>query len=164
MRNRKAVAFLFVALTVFIAHSYAQMAKKERLDINPGFRNFQFKTPKEKYTATYSFQRNTSYHWPDIVEIYSADYSVDIASTRTDSLHLFFLGNRLVRTTVFLRDTIPDTYLFKYFGVPDSSVVSSSARVWKAATVTMETKTLFSKPCLDLYLNDFIDMMQVFSK
>lgn len=179
--------FIILLLLALPALTYAQ--KVERLDLRPGFREFKFKTHKESYIGMFGMRKTEQYGWPDIVEVYSANYKVRIGNTRTDSVHVFFLGNRLVRTTVFLEDTLSLDYLQKYFGVYEALEVMSDEetmtklnnsrggytyrehRMWKADMVRMEDVEMYMKTkggvtrrhCLDLYLNDFRDMMDVFN-
>jgi hypothetical protein len=182
---RKKILF-FLASFLFVFVLSAQ-TKNERLDNNFGFREFKLKTPKENY-ATYGLKRNDFYKMPDIVEVYSLPYDMTIGNTKMEELHLFFLGNRLVRVTAMLKDSLQLSYLKKSFGsgeVPSITVKLDDKMKqdiaqgivqfaytpiwsWNAETVRFEEKWIYlcdnksciRKMCLDLYLVDFQDLMK----
>ncbi|MBO7337162.1 MAG: hypothetical protein J6U33_00775 [Paludibacteraceae bacterium] len=185
---RHVIASIIFAMAMVAAAQTTGTA--DRLDLRPGFREFKFKTPKENYMAIYSLEKRNTYRWPDIVEIYACNYRVKIGNVQTDSVHVFFLGNRLVRTTVFLSDTISTAYLHKFFGeselisepditaeeakekMGDMRYMYATQRRWQADMVRMESRKMYlrkgnsveKKECLDFYLNDFNDMINIFSR
>lgn len=162
----------------------------ERLDLRPGFREFKFKTLSEDYIATFSLQRTNQYHWPDIVQVYTCRYKTKIGNTETDSVHVFFLGNRLVRTLVFLKEPLSVQYIHKFFGesMPKGTYVEHPLggthgrrffdyqykERWEADMVRMETlqvrpTVLRGEPkawvsAMDFCLIDFSDMMDVLNR
>lgn len=186
---RHVMTYILIAMAA-VASAQTSAGNAIGLDLRPGFREFKFKTPKENYMAIYSLEKRNTYRWPDIVEIYGCSYKVKIGNVQTDSVHVFFLGNRLVRTTVFLSDTLSLSYLNKFFGdselinEPDITVeeadeqmgsrtyMYATQRRWQADMVRMESRKMYlrkgksveKKECLDIYLNDFNDMINIFSR
>lgn len=178
--------FHLIIPLLICAASMAQLTT--RLDLRPGFREFKFKTTHERYDGQFSFHKTDFYHWPEILDIYHCPYSVQIGNTRTDSVHVFFLGNQLVRTTVFLKDSLTLSYLQKNFGPAEpinekpltleqaaQLMLSAKHRYmyvnqyrWQADMVRMEQKVMYilvgnkaiKRYCLDFYLIDFKDMMR----
>lgn len=159
----------------------------ERLDNSFGFREFKLKTPREKYN-NYDMKRTNFYKLPDIIQVYEIPYELGIGNTSMVELHLFFLGNQLVRVTAMLKDSLSLAYLKKSFGPgypPEvtvkldkklmddiaNGVVSFAYKpvwAWKAETVRFEEKWIFlcdegscvQRMCLDMYLVDFQDLME----
>ncbi len=159
---------------------------KERLDNSFGFREFKLQTPKSSYVH-YELRKTDYYKLPDIIQVYTLDYKLPIGNTRINYLHLFFLGDRLVRVTALLKDSLSLDYLKKSFGegAPPEVTVKLDKKLlndiavgkvrfaykpiwsWKADTVRFEEKWIYlcdegsciKRMCLDLYLVDFQDLM-----
>ncbi len=178
---------LFFLILIFIIplSSYAQT--KERLDTSFGFREFKLKTPKETY-AGYEMRQTNLYGLPEIVQVYELPYDMGIGNTKMQKLHLFFLGNKLVRVTALLKDSLSLDYLKKSFGDGETPTVTVKLDhklkqdiaegkekfayepiwSWQAEQVRFEEKWLYlcdEGACvkymtLDLYLIDFQDLMQ----
>jgi len=175
---------LFVGHFVFVIGLTAQT--NERLDNSFGFREFKLKTPKEAYNS-YALKRTNFYKLPDIIEVYTIPYDMKIGNTSMQELHLFFLGNQLVRVSAMLKDSLNLNYLIKSFGPGEaptvtvkldqkllqdiaSGIVSFAYKpiwTWKAETVRFEEKWIYlcddgscvKRMCLDMYLVDFQDLM-----
>lgn len=190
VQNKKAVIRIFALLYLFFSFEIS-FAQNIRLDLNLGFREFQFKTTKSNYSS-FDMKSIDFYHWPEILEVFSVKYAVRIGNTRTDSVHVFFLGNQLVRTTVFLEDSLNTIYLEKNFGekipINEPSLSEEDAlnrmkeshsryfyvskNIWDAKFVRMGQKEMYirngnlvaKKKCLDFYLIDFEDMMKAIMK
>lgn len=164
------------------------LSAQERLDNFFGFREFKLKTVKEDY-ARYELKRTDFYNLPGIIEVYALPYTIAIGNTRTKELHLFFLGNRLVRVVALLNDSLNLGYLKKAFGEGITPAQTSRVKevgmeefaksgktyfyspvyAWQAESVCFEEKWMYytsdkksitKTMCLDLYLKDFKDMMQ----
>lgn len=184
---------LVMGLPTVMGQSHQRSGSVEALDLRPGFREFKFKAPIGQYSMAFHLQKTSFYRWPEIVEVYTCPYSVTIDETKTDSIHSFFLGNRLVRTTVFLQDTVSVRYLTKYFGKSterfgrvdteeeaakkmeknEQHFRYSTRERWDAEMVRMERRVMYIKrrdghvdalDVLDFYLKDFSDMMSVFMR
>jgi len=179
----KKLGILFVLMCIGFT-----LSAQERLDNFFGFREFKLKTAKEDY-ARYELKRTDFYNLPNIIEVYALPYSIAIGNTRMEELHLFFLGNRLVRVVALLKDSLNLGYLKKTFGegIPPTGTshvkevrkeeFAKSGKTyfyspvygWQAESVCFEEKWMYYMPdkksvtkkmCLDLYLKDFKDMMQ----
>lgn len=161
-KNKK----LFLQLCFLFILTNSIFAKKtERLDVVKGFREFEFKTTKDRYLANFQMHKTDYYGWPEILQVYTLKYNVQLAGTKTDSLHLFFLGNNLVRTLVFTTDTTNINYLEKNFGeslpINDPKMNDEQALLflkkqhrrysfsinnrWDADMVRMETKWMYQR-------------------
>lgn len=157
-----------------------------RLDLRPGFREFKFKSRSESYIGIFNMHKTDLYGWPDIVQVYACAYHATIGNTKIDSVHVFFLGNSLVRTLVFLNDTLSQAYLNRFFGppLPKGTYAERKDGVaterpwsreerpqrpfyyvpekrWEADMVRMEIMKANARPVMDIYLKDFGDMMEV---
>lgn len=180
---RKHLFFLIALISVCLSVS-AQ--KEDRLDYSFGFREFKLKTQKETY-AGYEMKRTDLYGLPEIVQVYELPYEMGIGNTKMQKLHLFFLGNKLVRVTALLNDSLSLGYLKKSFGEgePPTVTVKLDHKLkqdiaegkekfayepiwsWQAEQVRFEEKWLYlcdKGACvkymtLDLYLIDFQDLM-----
>jgi hypothetical protein len=181
--------FFILFFIVFLVNSKleAQKASTEKLDYSFGFREFVLKTPKQKYIS-YEMKKSNFYRLPDIIEVYSLPYNLAIGNTKIEEVHLFFLGNQLVRVTALLKDSLNLSYLQKSFGEgspPEEKSVQLDKKLmddisngtigfaysplwlWKAETVRFEQKWIYlcdhgscvKKMCLDLYLVDFQELM-----
>lgn len=176
---------IFCFLFVLIINLSAQGV--QRLDYSFGFREFKLKTPKENY-ASYEMKRTNFYELPDIVEEYTLPYDLEIGNTAIKELHLFFLGNQLVRVSAILKDSLHLSYLQKSFGPgePPSVTVQLDKKLygdiangkvkfaytpiwsWKAESIRFEEKWLYlcdngscvKRMCLDFYIVDFQDLMR----
>lgn len=159
----------------------------QRLDYSFGFREFKLKEPKSAF-ASYPMKKTNFYELPEIIEEYTLPYDLQIGNTSINELHLFFLGNSLVRVSAILKDSLHLSYLKKSFG--DGEIPSVTVKMderlktqiatgivrfaytpiwcWKAETVRFEEKWLYlcddgscvKKMCLDLYIVDFQDLMK----
>ena len=187
------VLLLLMATPYGVCQMRHRSGSVEALDLRPGFREFKFKAPLGQYSMAFHLQKTDYYRWPEIVEVYTCPYSVRIDETKTVSIHSFFLGNRLVRTTVFLQDTVSVRYLTKYFGkstevygepeTPEEASRKmqekhqhfrySTRERWDADMVRMERRVMYLRreggraeaiEVLDFYLKDFSDMMSVFMR
>lgn len=181
---RKTLPILFI-LFVFIIKLSAQGT--QRLDYSFGFREFKLKEPKSAF-ASYQMKKTNFYQLPDIIEEYTLPYDLQIGNTRINELHLFFLGDNLVRVSAILKDSLHLSYLKKSFGSGEpptvtvkldekskQEIIAGKLRFaytpiwsWKAETVRFEEKWLYlcddgscvKRMCLDLYLVDFQDLMR----
>lgn len=181
---RKTLPILCV-LFVFAINILAQGT--QRLDYSFGFREFKLKTPKSDYAA-YDLKKTNFYELPDIIDEYTLPYNLEIGNTHINELHLFFLGNSLVRVSAILKDSLHLSYLKKAFGDGEKPTVTvaldeklkkeiATGKVkfaykpiwcWRAESVRFEEKWLYlcddgscvKKMCLDLYLVDFQDLMR----
>ncbi len=193
MMNRKQLVLVIFLLgtNALVAQQstqhFSEVANKERLDNAFGFREFTLQSPKSKF-AQYELRRTDYYKLPEIIQVYTLDYKLPIGNTSIDYLHLFFLGDRLVRVTALLKDSLSLDYLKKSFGegVRPSETVALDKKLldqiskgivrfayqpvwsWNADTVLFEEKWIFlcdegscvKRMCLDLYLKDFQDLMR----
>ena len=182
---------MWISATVCFAAGDGGMASGNvaRLDLRPGFREFKFKSRAEGYIGMFNMHKTDVYAWPDIVQVYSCSYHATIGNTKIDSVHVFFLGNSLVRTLVFLHDTLNDAYLNRYFGTPmvkgtyaerkdgDRSRPRQGRQEvkvcpfqyvpekrWEADMVRMEIMKANGLPVMDVYMKDFGDMMEILDK
>lgn len=182
MRKR---LLIFNVLLVFAIGLCAQGT--QRLDYSFGFREFKLKEPRSSF-ASYQMKKTNFYQLPDIIDEYTLPYDMQIGNTKINELHLFFLGDNLVRVSAILKDSLSLSYLKKSFGDGEAPSVTvkidqkskeeiatgklkfaySPIWCWKAETVRFEEKWLYlcddgscvKRMCLDLYLVDFQDLMR----
>ena len=184
---------LMISFNIFAQKKYEtkgapKETNKERLDNSFGFREFKLQSSKSNFVH-YELRRTDYYKMPEIIEVYTLDYKIPIGNTRINYLHLFFLGDRLVRVTAILNDSLSLDYLKKSFGEgskPEETTVKLDEKLfddigkgivrfaykpiwtWKADTVRFEEKWIYlcdegscvQRMCLDLYLKDFQDLMR----
>lgn len=120
--------------------------QSQRLDNFFGFREFKLKTMKENYSG-YEMKRIDLYNMPDnIISVYSIPYTQTIGNTKVEELHLFFLGNRLVRVIALLKDSLHLSYLKKSFGEGIAPSPSLKIKEPQKETFAQTGKTYFFNP------------------
>lgn len=175
------------SLSTFAQKKELKETDKTRLDNSFGFREFKLEAKKSDFVH-YQLRKTNYYQLPEIIQVYTLDYKLPIGDTSIDYLHLFFLGDRLVRVTALLKDSLSLDYLKKSFGegAPPEITITLDEKLledigkgivrfaykpiwsWKADTVLFEEKWIYlcdegscvKRMCLDLYLKDFQDLMR----
>lgn len=182
----------FFPLITFISLLFQPLIAQERQsrleEFYFGFREFRLKTPVQNY-ASFHPKKIFIYDLPDIIETYSVSpYKANIGNTKTKELHLFFLGNALVRINAILEDSLSIDYFKKYFGEgytpsktriadqavfarmkdTDRKIDSQPIWIWKTQSVYMEEQLMYrrignettTQYAIFIYLNDFYDLMK----